>query len=111
MGVRRLQERLISVDLRQILQRNRFWLGFFAVAFVCSILIVLVGLATSPAKKIDANNVISPWDWSAAPPPILSPNEVKVIGKPLYKAHDRLASRDRSGTNDIDGVRRTKNGG
>ena len=33
-------------------------------------------------SKIDANRIVSPWDTSAAPPPFVAPNMIKVEDSP-----------------------------
>lgn len=76
-AVRLLEARLFSL-VRQIFDRRapmRFWL---AVAAVCGVFLILVGLATRPGK-IDANNIISPWDRSLAPPAYVNREEIRVV--------------------------------
>ncbi|MDH7601330.1 MAG: hypothetical protein QHI38_04200 [Armatimonadota bacterium] len=76
---RLLEDRLFSL-LRLIFDRRdpmRFWL---AVTAACAVVLILIGLATRP-EKIDANNILSPWDRSIAPPAYVDRDQIKVIGR------------------------------
>jgi len=95
---RLLENELFSMLRRVFDKRNptRFWL---AVAAAISVVLILVGLATRP-QKIDANNILSPWDLSVAPPEYVSKKEVRISGyapvepqlKPTAQKPARLAS-------------------
>jgi hypothetical protein len=50
-----------------------------AIALLCAIMAVAVRISTGPPGKIDANRLVSPWDRSAAPPPCISRDAVRVI--------------------------------
>ncbi len=93
-ALRLLEARLFSL-LRQIFDRRapmRFWL---AVGAVCGILLILVGLATRP-EKIDANNIISPWDRSIAPPAYLKREQIRVVRENARQISPQERSSSRS---------------
>lgn len=75
-------KRAILPRLAGALDDRRLGAYALALAFVCAIGMILVGIRAGPSGKIDANRLISPWDRSAAPPAFRSRASIKVIAKP-----------------------------
>lgn len=78
-AVRLLENQLLWLIKFVFDRRNplRFWI---AVAAVCGLVLIIVGSLIRP-HKIDANNILSPWDRSVAPPAYVSPEKVEVVNK------------------------------
>ncbi|MGQ9455036.1 MAG: hypothetical protein ACUVRS_08960 [Armatimonadota bacterium] len=78
-AVRLLGNRLLWLIQFVFDQRNplRFWV---AVAATCGLVLIIIGSLVRP-HKIDANNTLSPWDQSVAPPAYVSPEKVGVVDK------------------------------